>query len=119
MKMNNKGFTLIELVIVIVILGILAASAIPKFVDLSKDAEDAAIAAALGAVQSASVITYAENQTGVAWGSIESNILNPNSDFQFTCDDSGGPCVITADCSPSCPASSTTTQLDTAICTGC
>ncbi len=38
---NEKGFTLIELIMVIVLLGIMAAVAIPTFIDLSQDAEDA------------------------------------------------------------------------------
>jgi len=50
---KEKGFTLIELVMVIVILGILAAFALPRFADLSGDAEDATVAAARGSVKSA------------------------------------------------------------------
>jgi len=54
-----NGFTLIELVMVIVIIGILAAVAIPKFVDLSAQAKNGATKGALGAMRSAVSIYYA------------------------------------------------------------
>lgn len=50
---SNKGFTLIELVVVIVILGILAATAAPKFIDLTGDAKASVMEGALGSVESA------------------------------------------------------------------
>lgn len=50
--MNRKGFTLIELILVIAILGILAVSALPKFLDLSTDANEAARDGVVGAVRS-------------------------------------------------------------------
>lgn len=50
---SQKGFTLIELIVVIVILGILAVSAAPKFVDLQSDARAAALNGFAGALKSA------------------------------------------------------------------
>ena len=59
MKKQN-GFTLIELVIVIIVLGILAATAVPKFINLQDDAKESAMNGVDAAVQSASAIVYSK-----------------------------------------------------------
>lgn len=59
MHKQHSGFTLIELVIVIVILGLLAATALPRFANLTGEAEQAATQGALGAVRSAAGIAHA------------------------------------------------------------
>lgn len=55
---KQQGFTLIELIVVIVILGILAATALPKFADLTSDARLAKVQGALGAMKSAATLAH-------------------------------------------------------------
>ncbi|AXA91043.1 Tfp pilus assembly protein FimT/FimU [Massilia sp. YMA4] len=59
-RANQSGFTLIELIVVIVILGILAATALPRFADMGDNARFAKMQAARGAVQSAMNIARGE-----------------------------------------------------------
>ena len=97
-RKNAKGFTLIELIIIIIILGILAAVAIPKYLDIRQQASDATVKGLLGGLRGAN---------NVLWGNriISNNAVSytltdiiGNMDFKgalFAVDGSGQTMTVT------------------------
>jgi prepilin-type N-terminal cleavage/methylation domain-containing protein len=93
--MNKKGFTLIELVMVIVILAILAAVAIPVFQNLRKEAKKATCAGNLGGIRSAVCIYYSNDAITGSGGQYPKCPEQPAVDYAYDSDTGITQCTYT------------------------
>jgi MSHA pilin protein MshA len=74
---NTQGFTLIELIVVIVILGVLAATVAPKYIDLTSDTHTATLEAVKGSLEGASALVYSKSIVAGNQGKAETDTPSP------------------------------------------
>jgi MSHA pilin protein MshA len=83
-RAREAGFTLIELVVVMVIIGILAAVAIPQFSNVQQNAKDAVAQGICGSLQSAAVILFASNKTAASYSNVQGQVTTSGGTATYT-----------------------------------
>jgi len=114
--MNEKGFTLIEIIAVLVILGILAAVAVPKYIDVQNTARDKTLELAMAEGLSSLTIQYARLSLSNNRIASETEIANaaaaspPSGDFSYSFSPGSGEVAVTAWWKDSAMAGNSTTK---------
>lgn len=106
MRRQQSGFTIIELVVVIILLGILAATALPRFMNVDDEAHAAVVAGVMGGLQTGVSLFHAqwtaEGQPNPNTPIVDFNLLRTNATgFPYGTDDnsgSGSTVVDSGDC---------------------
>ncbi len=120
-RQHIQGFTLIELVIVIAIIGILSAVAIPKFINLSSNAQTAATNAVAGALGAANASNYAARKLSSSLGVAVANCTDVSSALQgglptgYTITSAAAAADTTVTCTLTGPSSTSATFSATGI----
>jgi prepilin-type N-terminal cleavage/methylation domain-containing protein len=121
LRRQISGFTLIELVIVIAIIGILSAVAIPKFINLSANAQTAATTAVAGALGAANASNYAARSLSSSLGVSVINCTDLGSALQgglpagYSITSTAAAVGVTVTCTLTGPSSTTATFSATGV----